>query len=49
MQMLRAGKSTLAKLNNPMLAGQSIQQYYTENYEKATKNPYVYGYMQFYK
>lgn len=37
----------IPKLKNPVPEGQTIEQYFTENYEKAGANPYVYGYMQF--
>lgn len=37
----------IPKLKNPVPEGQTIEQYFTENYEKAAADPYVYGYMQF--
>lgn len=35
------------KLPNPIPEGMTIQEYFSKNYEKASENPYVYGYMQF--
>ncbi len=36
-----------ARLKNPVPQGQSIQAFFTENYAAATKDPFVYGFMQF--
>ncbi len=36
-----------AKLPNPVPEGMTIEEYFSKNYEQATQNPYVYGYMQF--
>lgn len=46
-QCYELAKNIMTKLTNPVPAGQTMQQYYSENYEKASENPYVYGYMQF--
>jgi hypothetical protein len=27
--------------------GQTVEEYFTKNYEQAAKDPFVYGYMQF--
>lgn len=40
-------KSMFAKLPNPVPEGQTAEEYFTKNYEQATKDPFVYGYMQF--
>ena len=40
-------KKVWAKLPNPIPAGITMEEYFTNNYEQATKDPYVYGYMQF--
>lgn len=42
-----AAKKIWAKLPNPVPAGSTIEEYFSKNYEQATTNPYVYGYMQF--
>ena len=42
-----AAKTIFAKLPNPVPADMTIQAYFGKNYEQATQNPYVYGYMQF--
>lgn len=39
----------LPKLKNPVPKGQTIEQYFTENYEKVASDPYIYGYMQFHQ
>lgn len=46
-QCYELAKHMMTKLSNPVPAGQTMQQYYSENYEQASQNPYVYGYMQF--
>lgn len=40
-------KRVWAKLPNPVPSGSTIEEYFTANYQKATEDPYVYGYMQF--
>ena len=35
------------KLPNPVPKGSTIEEYFSKNYEEASANPYVYGYMQF--
>jgi hypothetical protein len=42
-----AAKTMFAKLPNPVPAGMTIEAYFGKNYEEASQNPYVYGYMQF--
>ena len=37
----------LAKLPNPLPQNQTMDQYYTVNYEEAIQNPYNYGFLQF--
>ncbi len=37
----------LPKLKNPVPNGQSMEDFFTKNYEQAATDPYVYGYMQF--
>lgn len=36
-----------AKLPNPVPAGMTIEEFFLKNYEKASQDPYTYGYMQF--
>jgi hypothetical protein len=36
-----------SKLPNPVPANMSEEEYFTKNYEQASQNPYIYGYMQF--
>lgn len=40
-------KKMWAKLPNPVPEGTTIEEYFEKNYEQASQNPYVYGYMQF--
>ncbi|MCP9751914.1 hypothetical protein [Ferruginibacter sp. HRS2-29] len=40
-------KTMYATLPNPVPTGKTIEAYFTENYEAATRDPFVYGYMQF--
>lgn len=40
-------KKMWLKLPNPVPDNTTIQDYFRENYEKASQNPYQYGYMQF--
>lgn len=40
-------KKVFSQLPDPVPAGKTVEQYFTENYEEATQNPAVYGYMQF--
>ncbi len=42
-----AAKKMWAKLPNPVPEGSTIEEYFSKNYEEASANPYVYGYMQF--
>ena len=46
-QCYEAAKKMWAKLPNPVLEGSTIEEYFSKNYEEASANPYVYGYMQF--
>ncbi|QBN19107.1 hypothetical protein [Flavobacterium nackdongense] len=46
-QCYEAAKKMWAKLPNPIPVGSTIEEYFTKNYEQASQNPYVYGYMQF--
>jgi hypothetical protein len=36
-----------AKLPNPIPKDTTIEVYFNKNYDEASANPYVYGYMQF--
>jgi hypothetical protein len=40
-------KKIMMQLKNPVPSGETAEQYFTEHYEEAGKNPFVYGYMQF--
>ena len=40
-------KTMFSKLPNPVPEGQTVEEYFTKNYEQAAKDPFVYGYMQF--
>ncbi|WP_445453727.1 hypothetical protein [Flavobacterium sp. 25HG05S-40] len=40
-------KKMWAKLPNPVPEGMTIEAYFAKNYEQASQDPYVYGYMQF--
>lgn len=40
-------KKMFARLPNPVPAGQSVSAYFGKNYEQASRDPFVYGYMQF--
>lgn len=40
-------KKMFAHLPNPVPVGQSVEEYFGKNYEEASKDPFVYGYMQF--
>ncbi len=40
-------KAMFAKLPNPVPEGQTAEEYFTKNYQQATQDPFVYGYMQF--
>lgn len=46
-QCYEAAKKMWAKLPNPVPEGSTIEDYFSKNYEEASANPYVYGYMQF--
>lgn len=46
-QCYEAAKKMWAKLPNPVPEGSTIEEYFSKNYEEASANPYVYGYMQF--
>ena len=46
-QCYELAKKMFAKLPNPVPKGISKEEYFTKNYEEATKNPSVYAYMQF--
>ncbi|MBA2746333.1 MAG: hypothetical protein H0U44_08925 [Flavisolibacter sp.] len=43
----KLAKKIMMQLKNPVPSGQTAEQYFTENYGEAGKNPFVYGYMQF--
>lgn len=40
-------KKIWSNLPNPVPDNRSEEEYFTKNYEEASQNPYVYGYMQF--
>jgi len=40
-------KKVWAKLPNPIPSGSTIEEFFTANYQKASEDPFVYGYMQF--
>ena len=40
-------KSVEFKFPNPVPEGQTIEEFFTKNYNEASQNPYTYGYMQF--
>lgn len=40
-------KKVWAKLPNPIPSGNTMEEFFTANYQKATEDPFVYGYMQF--
>lgn len=40
-------KKMFASLPNPVPVGETIEEYFGKNYEEASKDPFVYGYMQF--
>lgn len=40
-------KHIVSILPDPVPKGMSIEQYFNENYDKVSSNPYIYGYMQF--
>lgn len=46
-QCYQLTRKMYAMLPNPAPAGQTVEQYFTENYAQATQDPSVYGYMQF--
>ncbi len=46
-QCYNAAKMIWEKLPNPVPSDSNIEEYFTANYEKASQNPYEYGYMQF--
>ncbi|MEM0575455.1 hypothetical protein [Flavobacterium polysaccharolyticum] len=46
-QCYEAAKKIFAQLPNPVPEGSTIEEYFSKNYEEASSNPYVYGYMQF--
>lgn len=46
-QCYEAAKKMFLKLPNPVPKGSTIEEYFSKNYEEASANPYVYGYMQF--
>lgn len=39
-------KKMLSKLPNPVPQDMKEEDYFTKNYEAASRNPYIYGYMQ---
>ncbi|MBS7787173.1 hypothetical protein KIH23_07665 [Flavobacterium sp. CYK-55] len=40
-------KKMWAQLPNPVPEGSTVEKYFAENYEQATQDPFVYGYLQF--
>jgi hypothetical protein len=46
-QCYESAKVIWTKLPNPVPQDTNIKEYFTKNYQKATENPYTYGYMQF--
>ena len=44
---MKLPKKIFAQLPNPVPEGSTIEEYFSKNYEEASSNPYVYGYMQF--
>ncbi len=44
-----AAKKMMTKLKNPVPEGQTMAEYFTENYWQKVSDPFVYGYMQFYQ
>lgn len=46
-QCYELAKKMFSTLPNPVPEGITKEDYFTKNYEQATKNPYVYAYMQF--
>jgi hypothetical protein len=40
-------KKIWSKLPNPVPENMNEEEYFTKNYQEASRNPYVYGYMQF--
>lgn len=42
-----AAKKMFAQLPNPVPEGSTIEEFFGKNYEEASQNPYVYGYLQF--
>lgn len=40
-------KKTWTQLPNPVPEGSTVEKYFAENYEQATQDPFVYGYLQF--
>jgi hypothetical protein len=46
-QCYNFAKAMESKLPNPVPDEESIEDYFTHNYNEASKNPYSYGYMQF--
>jgi len=46
-QCYTLAKKLMQQLQNPVPPGQTAAQYFTQNYEAAGRNPFVYGYMQF--
>ena len=40
-------KKMWAQLPNPVPVGSTIEEYFSKNYEQATRDPFVYGYLQF--
>jgi len=47
LQCYELAKTIFAKLPNPVPEGMAKEDYFTQNYEQAASNPYVYAYMQF--
>lgn len=46
-QCYQYAKKMYQQLPNPVPKGQTIEEYFEKNYEQASKDPFVYGYMQF--
>lgn len=46
-QCYEYAKKMWAQLPNPVPEGSTVEKYFAENYEQATQDPFVYGYLQF--
>jgi hypothetical protein len=46
-QCYEYAKKMWAQLPNPVPEGSTVEEYFAQNYEQATKDPFIYGYLQF--